>query len=226
MLKKGLTYLAALLAAILPVAAQQEADLGAMFEAKVTKSLSQRWEVGLEEELRLQNNLTQYDRSVTSATVEYAILPKRLKAGALYSFLNVYNNDHLYQNRHRYALMLRARQEIGNIRLSLRVRYQSTYKQEVSKTYKINPENYLRTKLEIAYKMRRSRWEPSLSGELFYTLNDPYRNVVDRIRTEFVLDYRLDRRQYLAGVVRVDIPIQDKEPQTVVKFGLSYKFNW
>lgn len=227
-MNKKIIYIYALLimvAAGANASAQTQArpDVGGMFSAKISTDLTRRLSLGLEEELRLRDYFTSFNRLSTTIDADYTIIDRRLKIGGLYSYMITNNDAGLARHNHRLAAHVELRQDMGRFRLSLRGRYQSTFRQAVDKTYKVNPKNYIRTRLDLLYTPWGSAMDHSLSAEAFF-LMDPYGNSLSKMRFQYTSQYRLDRRQRLEWSLRVDTPLADREDPLVVQLGIGYKF--
>ena len=180
----------------LTAAAQTEGGLiaGAEVEKKVNKQLS----VGFEAELRTRNNFKTMDRWSLGLGASYKF-NKWLKADAGYSLLNTnfrediswqYNKNELVPNnwrpsywgiRHRVHASLTGTYKFqNNLRLSLRERWQYTYRPEKTVTrwdfdnswWEDNVragkgKNQLRSRLQLEYDKKKALLTPYASVELY-----------------------------------------------------------
>ena len=204
----------------------QTYDFAGTVGCKVSYSAHRLWDISLTQDLRFNENLTNYARFKTAVGVDYSILPKKLKVGVIYSFLNKENSDFYYDNRHRFTAQLSYRESFPHWRFSWRGRFQSTLRDEDYGDYKVNPKNYLRNKFQVNYILRGSRFKPLASCEFYYQLNNPDHNVIDQIRTTVGCDYILTRNSSLEVFLRYDKEIQVRNPANVYMFGVFYKYDF
>lgn len=177
------------------------------FEWEVVKDLS--LEAGIQ--LRLKDDFSSVDRTQTSFGINYEVC-KYVDLGADYILINRYDKakSAWEKPRHRANLNLEGKVDIGRVELSLRERFQATFRTDsVNRYEKMNPELILRSRLMATYKIRHSRWSPYLLFELHNTLNapkvvanyksDPYStdNFITRYRAGVGVKYRVRRNHRL-----------------------------
>ncbi len=183
---------------------KQETNLGASLAVELQKDLNKKIRVSLEEEVRLLNNRVGFGRSVTSLGLDYSFLNDKAKVGTYYSFIYLYNNDFLYEARHRYYANLSYKESFGQFSISWRGRFQSTHRNENRGDYKINPKYIMKNKAEVEYSIWGKPWKPFVSCELYSELNNPMGNELYRIRYQGGTTWRLNRTEYLEFFLRYD----------------------
>ena len=239
-----------LLAAMcLPLAAQSEASLlvGAEAEKKVNKKLS----IGIEAEMRTRNNLKTMDRWKFGIGAEYK-LTDWLKANAGYNLLNQnFREDYSYKSsgdlnkwspsywgiKHRvYASLTGSYKFSNNIKLSLRERWQYTYRPEKTiqrwdyddeewedKVRSSYGENQLRSRFEISYDKKNALLAPYASMELYNSWG------IEKIRYTIGTDIRLNKQHSLGLFYRFqdmkNVDADDYDPN-MHYIGLGYKFKF
>jgi hypothetical protein len=201
---------------------RKETDGGAAFSFELEKECSRFLSLSAEEEVRLISNNTGFDRSVTSLGADYTLIGKRLKIGAYYAFIYLYNNDFLYEPRHRAYINILYKETIAPFTLSWRGRLQSTYRDEDRGAYRINPKYVLKNRIQAEYSIWGSPWKPFLSCELSNALNDPESNAPTRIRYQGGVSWRLNRTDHLDFFIRFDQRTSGKEPNAI-SLGVKYK---
>ena len=195
------------------------------FSGELSKKITSGLETSFQQDLRLNAGKQDFNSIRSTIQLDYSLIPKFLKIGAVYTYRYQLNDDRYYQNRHRWAFQANLKQIIGiDWSASLRFRYQSTYREVYYKEYKVNPKNYLRTKLSLGYNFRGSRLAYSASVEPYIYLNNPGKPLCDRLKYQIDADYRLGRYATLCGYIRFDKEIQVKEPVHVLMAGLIYKY--
>ena len=223
---RRLTLIFLSLFVLFPLAAQErETDAGLSLSFEGQKELIKNMSLSLEEEVRLVTNGIGFDRSVTSAGLDYGFWDKRIKIGATYAFICLYNSDFFVEPRHRYYFNLSYRETVGNFTLSWRGRVQGTYRQENRGEYKINPKYIMKNKFEVEYSVWGKPWKPFVSCDLSTELNDPTGNDLARVRTEAGTTYRLNRTDYLTFFLRWDEYLADSDPR-VLSLGVAYRMKF
>jgi hypothetical protein len=201
---------------------RKETDGGAAFSFELEKECSRFLSLSVEEEVRLISNNTGFDRSATSLGADYTLIGKRLKIGAYYTFIYLYNNDYLYEPRHRAYINILYKETIAPFTLSWRGHLQSTYRDENRGAYRINPKYVLKNRVQAEYSIWGSPWKPFLSCELSNVLNDPESNAPTRIRYQGGVSWRLNRTDHLDFFIRFDQRTSGKEPNAI-SLGVKYK---
>ena len=226
-MKRFLLSVSLVLFSVLAIAQSgRTTDFGAIASAEVSVDVARNVGLSLEEELRFQNNCTQLDRWLNSFGADYTFLRGRMKLGATGDYIRRFNDDGYFENRYRAGLQLTYSETYHRFKFSFRTKLLSTFRDETTGDYRVNPKMYWRNRLQVTYQMPNSRFKYSLSTELHWLVNDPKHNVVDNLRTIASVDYRLTRRQYLSAFVRMDNDFQVKKPVDRFYLGLTYKLKY
>ena len=179
------TLLLFALLATLPLAATAQTDVALSpdyggrvsvgFDKKIVKGLH----LSLEEEIRIDNNFTSFNRFHTTVALHYKVLPY-LKVGVGYALINPYSsNNNAFKNaRHRLMFDATGTLKFGLWQLSLKERFQITHRTGDFNIYQ-NPANLmaLKSRLTLKYKGLQ-RWTPYAYIELRNTLNAPVINAL------------------------------------------------
>jgi long-subunit fatty acid transport protein len=242
--------LVALLAVMsLTAAAQSEGGLiaGAEVEKKVSKQLT----VGVEADLRTRNNFKTMDRWSVGLGASYKF-NKWLKADAGYVLLNTnfredidYKSSGAYNHwrpsywgfKHRvYASLSGSYKFQNNIRLSLRERWQYTYRPEKTlarwdfddecwedKARSGKGKNQLRSRLQVEYDKKKALFTPFASVEFYNAWS------VEKIRYNVGTDIRLDKQHSLSVFYRFqqmkNVDADDYDPD-MHYLGVGYKLKF
>ena len=180
---RNIYILLASLLALIPLTskAQTDVDLDPAFGGRVSVGLDKKIIKGLhltlEEEIRIDNNFSSFNRFHTTAALQYKVLPY-LKVGVGYALINPYSssNNAFKDTRHRFMLDATGTVRFGLWQLSLKERFQITHRTGDFNTYQ-NPANLmaLKSRLTLKYKGLQ-RWTPYAYVELRNTLNAPVIN--------------------------------------------------
>lgn len=160
------------------VKAQTDVDLdpevGGRLSVSIDKKLARGLHISLEEEIRMDNNFGSFDRFHTTLGLSYKV-NDYLKLGVGYAMINPYSSSDgaFKSSRHRLMLDATGSLRFGDWRLSLRERFQATYRSDDMNEYQ-NPRTALtlKSRLKLSYKGLR-RLEPYAYVELRNTLNAP-----------------------------------------------------
>ena len=222
-------YIFAVLAAVMlcaPVQAQDaislvessESDVQLRVGAGLEVPIGRKWEFAWSEQMRLHNNLANFDKVVSSVGFGYKPW-KFLKFEAQYGFVNERtsktDNDTGFktidwQIRHRLNADITGSVRLGNVKLSLRERVRVQFRGDsVNKYERPNPEITLRSRLKGAVDLRNGRWEPYAFAEVYTTLNavgvvnnylrEPirYANYINRVRLGLGTEMKLSNSSKL-----------------------------
>ena len=224
-------------------AGAQNDDFGLWGEVNVEKKLSKQWTVGAAAEYRSRDDASETDRWSFGADATYKV-NDWLKASAGYTLLidNIYKlneNATKYADywglRHRFNLSLTASKSFGNLGISLRERWQYTYRPERTvmrhnvvtgdevgeKTYDANAKNVWRNRLQLKYKLTKE-WRPYVNAESFVAGSG-----LEKIRYSAGTEYRLNKQhsfdvKYLYQHVYKGS--DDETNRHIIGIGYTYSF--
>ncbi len=151
-----------------------DTELGGRLSLSVDKKILKGLHVSLEEEVRMDDNFASFNRFHTTLGVSYKLHPN-IKVGLGYAIINPYstNNKAFKSSRHRLMADVIGSMQFGNWRLSLKERFQATYRSGDMNEYQApRTALALKSRLKVTYKALR-RWEPYASVELRNTFNAP-----------------------------------------------------
>ena len=222
----------------------QSDDFGLDFSLEAQKKLSQKWSLSLEGELRTRDNAKTNDRWSAGLGVDYKVA-KWLKASAGYTLLYD-NNERLnssgkkYANywgtRHRFNFSLTASQRVGDFKLSLRERWQYTYRPEKTvqryyvsdgseadeHTYGGRGKNVLRSRLQVAYDKKNLALTPYANVEFFNAWS------LQKTRLNVGVDWDITKQHTVGAFYRYQTVRSDDDDLESDRhmIGVSYKFKF
>ena len=235
---------------LLPIGVKAQSDeFGTWTSVSLDKKLSKQFSLGTELELRTGNNLKNIDRWSAGISGDYR-LTKWLKASAGYTYLYDYHPEaYTYQDdgdlnkrtmtyfgsRHRLSVLLTASKDFGKLNVSLRERWQYTYRPEqenkrmdyqhadLGYSYSVRGKatNIWRNKLQLKYKTT-GLLQPYLYGETYVSGTG-----FDKLRLSLGTDLKLSKRSSLnVGYVYQKVYDNDDEEgnKHVLSIGYKYKF--
>lgn len=242
-----------------------QTDFGMWYELGAEKKLSKKWSASAEAEFRTRNNSRTADRWSAGLSAEYKIAKWQLgssklslKASGGYTLLYDNNPEKLsYKKsgdpkkwtpsywgvRHRLNVSLGGSLDWKRLSVSLRERWQYTYRPEAEgkkyafiynvddeiSGYNLEPvngkgKNVLRSRLEVGYDIARCKFDPFVNVEMF---ND--NSGIQKMRYQAGIDYRLKKQHIFTLTYRYQ-HVKDKDdadPETdchLIGLGYKYKF--
>ena len=249
-----------LLATVVTVqSAQAQTESGLLLGAEIEKKVSQDFSLNIEGDFRTRNDFKTIDRWSGGIGGSYKFT-KWLKADAGYTLLYSNNREKVtpyttdkgrskikwrpsyWGTRHRFYASLTANHKFSNnLRLSLRERWQYTYRPEEAVTrWKLTPsdltkeldEDYvrsgsakhqLRSRLQVEYDKKRALFTPYANVELYHSM------AIEKIRYTVGTDMRLSKAHSLSVYYRFqdmkNVDDDDNDPD-MHYLGLGYKFKF
>lgn len=225
----------------------QSDDFGVWSEVNVEKKINSRWSADAGVEFRSRDNASEADRWSFGADVSYK-MTDWLKASAGYTLLEDNNykvNDSgkkyakYWGLRHRFNVSLTASKSFGNLNVSLRERWQYTYRPEKTvtryyvnttnshdagdeadeHTYSSKSKNVWRNRLQLKYKVSKM-WRPYISAE------SSVASGLEKIRYVAGTEIRLNKQhsldvKYLFQKTYGD---DDEGDRHIIGLGYTFKF--
>lgn len=156
--------------------------------------LNKDWKIGIEGQLRMEDNVSEIDQYFGEIGVQYKLLADfKLAAGLRY----VRNNDHRgsiqgYENHLRYNVDVSYKHKIERVGLKYRLRYQNKNELGISIDDGDLIKHGIRFKGTINYNFKNWKLDPKLSSEIFnrFEKNDPY-NGFNKYRISVGTNYKL-----------------------------------
>jgi hypothetical protein len=202
---------------------ERSTDFGGIVSAEAEAGLGGPFGLSVEEELRFENNCTQFDRWLNSVGVDYTCLHNRMNIGLTADYIRRHNDRGYYENRGRLGLQVTYTEDWRRFRFQVRSKAIGTFFDERTGEHRVNPRLYWRNRLKVTYQPMNSRFKYAFSTELFWLTNDPKKGGIDNLRTVLSVDYRLARQYSLSAFVRMDNDLQVKEPVDRFFLGLTFK---
>jgi len=201
----------------------QTNDAGAIGSLSVSKDIGRNMGATVEQEFRFNQNISSFDRSLTSVGVDYSIIKKLLKAEANYDLI-YQRQDTYFEFKHRASASLSAQMKYNSFGFKLRTRGQSTWRDESRGDYKFNPKYVWRNKLECEYTIFGSPVKPFVSGEIFCPINGANGFFMDGYRAVIGAKYRTSARTTLEFLLRYDQEVQVSNPKTMLYGGVGWNY--
>ena len=182
---------------------------------KVNSKLS----FGLEEQLRLKENISAVDNYFTEFNAEYAIL-KPLEVSAAYRFTQSNDNKGKiqgYENLYRYNFDVSYKIELGRGDLKTRLRYQNGNEFNLME----DSEEEFRLLTRYAYNFRKWKLDPEFAVELF---NEANTKEINKLRLTIGTSYNLKDYGEVSLFYRDQRSLNEIEPNISHIIGLGYSY--
>jgi hypothetical protein len=193
-------------------------DAGLWTNITLEKRVMKDLDLVFTEEFRFNENITELGTFFTDVGADYRIV-KGFKAGLYFRYINKRQLDNSYSQQYRYYSDLSYKQKIKRFEAGYRVRFQVQYQDPGrSETGRV-PEWYIRQKLSFAYNTK-SRFDPYLSGEIWYGLNQP-RSQFDNVRISAGIVTRVTKYQSLdiGYIFQKEFNVVDPETDYIIFIG-------
>lgn len=216
-MRKKLLTLTCAIAMLSTAPAYAQSDWGGSYNLEFSKKIGKKLTLSFEEEYRTRNNFRSTERFMTTIGADYK-LNRFLKIGADYTLINIDTQDNQFYDwevRHRWSAFITASHKIGRFKISLREKFQQTYRMgvpscETDSTYntdearweyeqkeRSNPKKMLRSRLQVSYDIKKSKFEPYAAIELSHLIDDPINTGLARVRYTVGTDYKLSKHSKL-----------------------------
>ena len=172
----------------------QEKDANLWLGAGLSKDLSKKVSVSLEEGLRIKNNVRTLDQVFTDIGIKYD-LSKWLKIAAGYKFSQKHSQGEPISLGNRYNLDLILRHKTDFYTLGFRSRYQSTYSDIfVSENWQL-PKSSVRNKLQFDYVIINTPYRPSCYVEIYNDIKNRKFTLPVKYRLNIGMTYLINKEQ-------------------------------
>jgi len=201
----------------------QVQDANFWMNVKVEKKIIPTLSVSINQEFRLNENITELGTFLTDIGLHYKI-NKYLRVSASYRFINKRRMDDSYSMRHRYYFDLVVRKKFYPVTLSFRTRFQSQYADVLSSEDGKIPEYYSRNKLTVKVDAGKNI-HPYVFAELYSPLKRPYDIFMDNMRYSVGVEYEINRMNSLDFYYMFQKECNVKNPEADHIIGIGYSIN-
>ena len=223
-------------------------DAGLIASIEASRKFSKKLSAGLETEFRSRNNFRTADRVSIGGEVSYKVLPW-LKASAGYTLLIDNNREKLtyqdddvsYNNwhpsywglRHRFNVSLTASYKIQRVELSLRERWQYTYRHSKIidnfdfdegewEDYEVKGKgkNVLRSRLQAEWDIPKCKFDPFANVE-FHTTRE-----LEKTRFIIGVDHSLKKKHNFKLYYRSQLSGSSSDEPNIHMVGMGYTYKF
>ncbi len=185
----------------------QQIDFWQWNSIALDKKISDKFSIGIDEEIRFYHNASQLNLTYTNLGVSYRPL-KFIKIAFLYRFIQKRQDDKSYSLRHRLLFDVSLRHKMKWLTLAYRARIQSQMRDINSSENGKIPESYLRNKFDVKFNISK-KFTPFLAAEFRYQFGNA--RMIEG-------NYSFNRGRYYVGT--------DYEFSKKFSVGLYYMIQW
>lgn len=171
-------------------------DFGVWASTRVDQPLLKNLNGNLELACRTGNLATEAQSIFTDAAMEYRLL-KQVRIGGNYRYGARLHEDGYYTFRQRFAVDLRLKEEIGDINVGYRFRFQATNNSLGQNEDGIEFRNSYRHKLSASTKLMKKTWV-NCAGEVWTSVRDEQMMMSD-LRIKLGYKRKLKKRKYYSA---------------------------
>ena len=223
-------------------------DAGLVVSAEASYKISKKLNAGFETEFRSRNNFRTADRVSLGPSLSYKVLPW-LKASVSYNLLIdnnrekiTYQDDEVSYNnwrpsywglRHRFNVSLTASYKIQRVELSLRERWQYTYRpskmidnfdfdEGIWEDHEVRGKgkNVLRSRLQLEWDIPKCKFDPYASVE-FHTTRD-----LEKTRFIVGVNHSIKKKHNFNLYYRYQLSGSSSDEPNIHLLGLGYTFKF
>ena len=208
-------------------ASAQTTDFGMWNTVSLNKELSDKFTVGLDQELRLRENCSTINLIYTNIGGSYKVTDW-FKVGLTYRFIDKHKDDYTWGQRHRVYVDLTFKVKPAKFAIAYRARFQSEwYGNGYTQEFGNIPEVFMRNQVKVGYKAS-DKVEPYVGCEIRFQFENPrnhYPNTLDRGRYFAGVNYEINKHHIVGAYFLLQKEVNVNDPETLNILGLEYTLN-
>lgn len=228
-LKKAFGIIIALCIIQTAATAQQGAlitvrDFEVWSAAEIKYEASEKWTLGLEQQLRMRDNASEVDQYFTEFNMK-----KDVSKSFYYSlgFRYIRDNDNQgdiqgYENNFRYNLDFGYKHKVQKFDVNYRVRFQRRNEIGLTRAEGDEANNHLRLRVAAKYNIKKWKLDPEASSEIFYNLQQGEH--FNKFRLTLSTKYKLKKYGALGAFYRIEKALATSYPKTTHIAGIEYNY--
>jgi len=187
------------------------------------KAFDNKMEIYGESEFRLRKNISELKSVYLEGGTYYKVF-KGVKVGGALRYTHHITWGGNIEQLLRYNIDLKIRKKIKRSTLSYRPRYQQTFTDLAVNENDFTKINTLRNRLTYRYNIRKCKFTPFLSGELFTLLNN---NEISNynLRATIGTSYSFSKKARVKIFYRIDNEMNNEHPYTIHVLGTRVSFS-
>ncbi|WP_340158978.1 DUF2490 domain-containing protein [uncultured Maribacter sp.] len=187
---------------------------------------NKKWSFGLEQQLRLDENISEISEYFTQLETKYAIT-KKFDIGLGLRYIRENDNEgnvQGYENHFRFNVDASYKHKINNLELKYRLRYQNKNELGIGTSEGDYAKQYLRLKAAVEYDFDNWKLDPNFSAEIFNRFENEDADQYNKYRLTFGTDYKIKNFGKLGLYYRFEESINVDIPETTHIIGFNYTY--
>ncbi len=203
-----------------------EQDLETWSGVGIEAKLGKKWNLEIEEQLRLNKNSSTLDEYFTGASVKYTIIKKHLKVATGYRYISENNLESVYDKEQRFNFDIIYLHSFNQLKFSTRLRYQN--RNDIGEKIADGdyPRQYYRLRLKTEYKIKNWKLDPIMSVEFFRKYEKYILPYFSDFRFRIGTKYNMKKFGEVQAFYQIDKELGVSYPQTTYVIGLAYRYNF
>lgn len=185
--------------------------------------LSDKWKTGFQGQFRLEDNSSEISQYFGQLNLSYIGYKNFEIGGALRYIVNNDNTGNVqgYENHFRFHLDGKYKHKINRFKLKYRIRYQTKNELGVEDEAK----KYFRFKAGTIYNIKKWKFDPELSGELFRSTGLEDENQLESYRLTLGTTFKVHKSAKVKLFYRFEKELNTNYPMATNIIGVKYKYN-
>lgn len=202
----------------------QEKDFELWTSVGVSKKISKKFSVALKEDVRFYNNASNLKTNFTQLSASYK-LQKYISIGLAYRFANKKEYDFSTTHQHLFISDLKVKHNYKRLGFAYRLRYQRKYTSINTEENGTIPATYLRHRWTAKYSIRKSRFAPYASFELFQDMDYIDRYYQKKQRYTIACTYESKNKNETTVFFTFQREMNQANPMQSGILGIKYNFS-
>ena len=189
-------------------------------------TLNDKWDFGLEEQLRLDENISEISKYFTELTANYSV-SKKLYIGGGIRYIRENDNQGKkqgYENHFRAHIDAAYKRKANDFYLKFRLRYQRQNELGVDASEGVDAKQHIRFRTSLTYRIKNWKLDPRFSAEIFNRLDMGTQSGFDKYRLTLGTVYKLNSGK-LHLFYRIQKALNTNTPRTDNILGIKYIHN-
>lgn len=213
---------------VLQVNAQKTAvisDLEMWNSFSISKKISKKWKVSLNEELRFTKDISRFDVFLTEVGVDYK-LNKHFGAEVGYRFYQNKNSEDVFVSQHRLSVGVTYKQKIDRFTVGYKIQLQNKDEDEFLSAKLTDRAFSLRNKLSVDYNINHFKADPYMEVELFRRYESGVDAYFNKVRWTMGTSYPITKKSDIQLFYRIENELQATYGKDTYILGLGYKISF
>jgi hypothetical protein len=202
----------------------QEKDAGLWMGVGIEKDINKKISLQLEEELRLNENISDVKSFYTDLGIRYKIF-KSVKVGVNYRFIKRNSAEGFYNSGNRFYSNIAVKQKLDRFTFGFRTRYQVEYEKANTSENSLIPDKYNRNKFSLSYNIKNSKLNPFVEYELYIPLNYNSELLIDKERYTAGIKCKVNKKSSLKLYYRIQKEKNITNPLNSYIVGVNYSYS-